>query len=261
MQHGALRETSRTVHFDHVAIATTDIAVALDVAVGDLGGIVVHGGDGYGFRWVQTHLGTALTGMTIELLVVWQPEVNDFLARFVDRHGAGVHHMTFKVHDLEAMLERAGKFGLHPTGVSLNNPQWREAFLQPREAHGTVIQLAQTEYRAEDFTSLVDRAATTGVAEGTPVWWPAPPDRSIETIALRRVVLGSPERARARDFFAGFLDGEVTNDDESSTDLAWPGGALRIVDAPASGVHYLEATGLTQQAVALSGTTVRSDSD
>ena len=261
MQPGALRETSRTVHFDHVAIATTDIVGALDVAVGELGGTVVHGGDGYGFRWVQTRLGTASTGMTIELLLVWQPEVNDFLARFVDRHGAGVHHMTFKVHDLEATLERAHEFGLHPTGVSLDNPQWREAFLQPREAHGTVVQLAQTEYGAADFATLVDRAATTGVAEGTPVWWPALPARAGEPVALRRVVLGSPVRAQAQDFYSGFLGGEITKDNESGTDLVWSGGAVRIVDARVAGVRHLEATGLAQPSVTLSSTTIRSAAD
>ena len=249
-----------TVEFDHVAIASTDIAAAVDVVVGDLGGVVVHGGDGYGFRWVQARLGIP-TGMTIDLLVVWQPEVNDFLARFVERHGDGVHHMTFKVDDLEAMLERAHEFGLHPTGVSLDNPQWREAFLQPREAHGTVIQLAQTEHDAADFAQLVDRAATTGIAEGTPTWWPAPPARSEVPTVLRRVVIGSPQRAGARDFFSDFLAAEIIHDDDSRTDLAWPGGQVRIVDAPSAGVLHLEATGLPAPTVAPSGTTIRAATD
>ncbi len=248
------------VDFDHVAIATTDIAAALDVTVRDLGSVVVHGGDGYGFRWVQTRLGIP-TGMTIELLVVWQPEVNDFLARFVDRHGPGVHHMTFKVDDLEAMLERAHEFGLHPTGVSLDNPQWREAFLQPREAHGTVIQLAQTEHDAADFAQLVDRAATTGIADGTPAWWPTPPARAEVPAVLRRVVIGSPERAGARDFFSGFLEAEVIHGGDAHTDLAWPGGQVRIVDAPRAGVLHLEATSLAAPTVALSGTTIQAATD
>lgn len=249
------------VDFDHVALATTDIGAALDVAVGDLGGVVVQGGDGYGFRWVQTRLGTPTTGMTVELLVVWQPEVNDFLARFVDRHGAGVHHMTFKVDDLETMLERVRALGLHPTGVSLENPQWREAFLQPREAHGTVIQLAQTEYGPADFAQLVDRAATTGIAEGTPTWWPAPPARSEVPTVLLRVVIGSPTRARARDFFSGLLGAVIIHDDDARTDLAWPGGQVRIVDAPDAGVLHLEATGLATHTVPLSGTKIRAGID
>ena len=248
------------VGFDHVAIASTDIAAALDVVVGDLGGTVVHGGDGYGFRWVQARLGLQ-TGMTIELLVVWQPEVNDFLARFVERHGNGVHHMTFKVNDLESMLERAHTLGYHPTGVSLDNPQWREAFLQPREAHGTVIQLAQTDHDAADFSQLLDRVATTGIVEGTPTWWPAPPSRAEVPAVLRRVVIGSPERAQARDFFSGFLEAEIIHDDDARTDLAWPGGQVRIVDTPSAGVLHLEATGLPAPTVALSGTTIRVATD
>ena len=57
---------------DHVAIATTDIAATLGTLVGDLGATVFHGGDGDGFRWVQSRLGSATTGMTIESLVVWR---------------------------------------------------------------------------------------------------------------------------------------------------------------------------------------------
>jgi methylmalonyl-CoA/ethylmalonyl-CoA epimerase len=238
---------------DHVAIATTDIAAALELTVGDLGGIVVHGGDGYGFRWVQARLGTATTGMTVELLVAWNPEVDDFLARFIARHGAGVHHITFKVDDLEATLDRANSIGLHPVGVSLENPQWREAFLQPREAHGTVVQLAQTEYGADDFAQLVEHAAATVEVEGTPIWWPSPPTRAATPTVLRRVVIGTPDRARASEFFADFLGGAPTADSEW-TDLAWPGGGqIRLVDAPTAGVVRLEGDGPTTRRVDLSG--------
>ena len=33
--------------------------------------------------------------------------------------------------------------GIEPVGVNLGNPNWREAFLHPRNAHGIVIQVAQ----------------------------------------------------------------------------------------------------------------------
>jgi hypothetical protein len=227
---------------DHVAIATLDIAATLATAVGELGGVVVHGGDGYGFRWVQTRLGTGTTGMTVELLVVWQPEVNDFLARFVERHGVGVHHMTFKVEDLRATLAHCERLGLHPVGVNLDNPEWREAFLQPREAHGTVVQLAQTQYGPGDFAAMVTQAERTGRAEGTPIWWPEPPARGEAPVMLERVVIGSPDRPAAMSFFSEFLGGSVLADDAHVTDLWWPGGGqVRLVDAPRAGVVRLEA--------------------
>ena len=250
------------IDLDHVAIATLDLVDALDVTVGRLGGVVVHGGDGYGFRWVQVRLGTATTGMTVELLVVWEPEVNDFLARFVDRHGAGVHHITFKVPDLRATLARAEELGLHPVGVNLDNPQWREAFLQPREAHGTVIQLAQTEHEPGGMAAVIERATSTGVAEGSPRWWPAPPTRAKEAVVLTRIVIASPDRGATMQFFAGLLDGAVDRDDATATDLRWPGGGqIRIVDAPAAGVVHLEGVGDTSapSAVDLSGATLTID--
>ncbi len=243
-----------TTDFDHVAIATTDITATLDLVVGRLGAIVVHGGDGYGFRWVQARLGSATTGMTVELLVVWEPEVNDFLARFVDRHGVGVHHMTFKVPDLPTALDRCAEFGVHPVGVSLDNPQWREAFLQPRDAHGTVVQLAQTDHRADDFTRVIADAERTGAPEGTPVWWPQRATRADDRITLDRVVVGSPDRPEARRFFVDLLDGRVVTDTDAATDIAWPGGgSIRVVDADRPGVLRLEATGATGATIDLSG--------
>ena len=33
--------------------------------------------------------------------------------------------------------------GIEPIGVNLANPDWKEAFLHPRNTHGIVIQVAQ----------------------------------------------------------------------------------------------------------------------
>ena len=82
---------------DHVALATRDVRDALDVLVGELGGTVLFGGNSVGFRPMQLRLGDATGGMNVELLEPWDVERNDFLERFVARHGAGAHHLTFKV--------------------------------------------------------------------------------------------------------------------------------------------------------------------
>ena len=115
-------------------------------------------------------------GMSVELLEPWATEQNDFLARFVARHGAGPHHLTFKVPDLSAALERLRGAGFQPVNIDLSDPEWKEAFLMPREAHGTVVQLAET---ARDFGTRADLLAH--VAEHGPNmhprWWvdPEPP--------------------------------------------------------------------------------------
>ena len=246
---------SDAIDLDHVAIATTDIATMFGALVGDLGGIVLHGGDGYGFRWVQTRVGDTAEGMTIESLVVWRPEDDDFLARFVDRHGGGAHHVTFKVPDLPAMLDACRAAGVTPVGVRLDDPQWQEAFLMPRDAHGTVIQLAQTT-DPRPIESVLPQVERDGPS-GTPTWWPAPPARGTDPARLRHVVLGSPDRGATRAFFVGLLGGAATAEDADGTELTWPGGGrIRIEDAPRVGVVRFDAAGTVPRTVSVAGVPV-----
>ncbi len=246
---------SDATDLDHVAIASTDIAATLDELVGDLGGVVLHGGDGYGFRWVQTRVGTAIDGMTIESLVVWRPEDDDFLARFLERHGGGAHHITFKVPDLPAMLDACRAAGLTPVGVRLDDPEWQEAFLQPRDAHGTVVQLAQTT-DPRPIATVLPHAEQHGPS-GTPTWWPTAPARGVEPVRLRHVVLGSPDRDATCAFFGDLLGGAVTKEDATGTELMWPGGGrIRVEDAARAGIVRFDATGATPRTVTIAAVPV-----
>ena len=223
---------SDAIDLDHVAIATTDLATMFSALVGDLGGVVLHGGDGYGFRWVQTRVGTVAEGMTIESLVVWRPEDDDFLARFVARHGGGAHHVTFKVPDLPAMLDACRAAGVTPVGVRLaqtTDPRPIDTVLPQVERDGP---------------------------SGTPTWWP-PPARGTDPACLRHVVLGSPDRDATRAFFVGLLGGAVTAEDADGTELTWPGGGrIRVEDAPRAGVVRFDAAGAIPRTVTVAGVPV-----
>ena len=83
-------------------------------------------------------------GARIEILQPWQPEANPFLRRFLDTNGPGPHHLTFKVPDLAAALERRADGRASTRWASTcADPMWKEAFLHPRQATGIVVQLAQ----------------------------------------------------------------------------------------------------------------------
>jgi methylmalonyl-CoA/ethylmalonyl-CoA epimerase len=218
---------------DHVAIATRDPDAAIATLVGTLGGIVVFGGDGTGFRWVQVRMGDATTGMTVEVLTVWRPEDNDFLERFLARHGDRQHHLTFKVRDLVTTLERFKSAGYTPVNVNLSDPSWKEAFLLPREAHGTVVQLAQTSHDEWSITEQVAHALDSAEPIGEPVWWSTPPPRAEQRAVLRRAVLRTPSLPAAVGFFAGMLEGNVASQDPTSAELVWPGGARLLLEESA----------------------------
>jgi catechol 2,3-dioxygenase-like lactoylglutathione lyase family enzyme len=228
---------------DHVAIATTDIAATLSTLVGDLGGTIFAGGDGYGFRWVQVRVGADGGGMTVEVLVVWEPRVNDFLERFVARHGPGQHHLTFKVRNLEETLGRVKSAGYRPVGVDLRDPHWKEAFLQPREAHGTVVQLAEVHPDHPGTLEMVAAAEAAGPV-GEPRWWPEPPPRATPPATLQRVVMSTPSLAAGVAFFAGLLEGAVIAEDDATVDLAWPGGGqIRLLLDPDAPPGFLRLEG------------------
>jgi catechol 2,3-dioxygenase-like lactoylglutathione lyase family enzyme len=242
------------IDLHHVALATRDAGGALGPLVGELGGVVTMGGENVGFRSYQVRLGDATQGMTVEMLEPWHPERFDFLERFVARHGEGPHHLTFKVPDLAATLERVRGAGYTPVGVSLADPRWKEAFLQPREAHGTVVQLAQAAPVFPDYAAEFESARTSG-AHGEPQWWPEPPRPPANPSVLRRVVMATPSLDAALAFFAGLLGGTVDDpvddpiDDAvegDTVELAWPGAArIRLVAAPdaSPGIARLELVG------------------
>ena len=234
---------------DHIALAAADTAPALQFLTGELGGTILFGGQSIGFRPMQVWLGSRTgDGMPVELLEPWAVDQNDFLARFVARHGAGPHHLTFKVPDLAEAIARVRGAGFHPVNIDMSDPEWREAFLMPREAHGTVVQLAEAHGHPETRAALLDYVAENG-PNSHPRWWiePAPPTGHG---TLRRVVLRTPSLPSALSFFAGILHGDVEAETATSVDLVWPRGArIRLeanADAP-PGVDRLEIIGLAEE--------------
>jgi methylmalonyl-CoA/ethylmalonyl-CoA epimerase len=125
--------------FDHVALAVRSIPDTLPL-VELLGGRFLQGADHSrnGFRWVHFRLAD---GTKLELI---QPIRDDcFLHRFL-ASGEGVHHLTFKVADVEEAARRVQAAGFETVGLHLD-PAWSEVFIHPRSSHGVLIQLAAWE--------------------------------------------------------------------------------------------------------------------
>jgi methylmalonyl-CoA/ethylmalonyl-CoA epimerase len=78
-------------------------------------------------------------GGKIELL---EPLGEGFLSRFLERRGEGLHHITFKTDDVAAAIVELESRGYEVVDVDLDDPHWKEAFLRPSKAHGTLIQVA-----------------------------------------------------------------------------------------------------------------------
>lgn len=128
--------------FDHAAHAVPSIRPALPLYRDLLGGTVVAGGIN---PWAG-HLAVQLEyphGGRIELLEPVQRDSSS-VGAFLERSPrGGLHHLTFKVPDLAAALEVVTAAGFTPFATMLDQPNWKESFLHPRQTGGVLIQLAQ----------------------------------------------------------------------------------------------------------------------
>ena len=197
-----------TAVLDHLAIGTPALTDGWELFGGVLGGTWAYGMDSPGYWWGQLEFAA---GPKIELLTPTGGPDAAFLERFLAARGAGPHHFNFLVSDIEATLARVRALGIEPVGVSLDNPNWQEAFLHPRNAHGIVIQVAQQ----------------AGRRRGTPpAGLPAPGPATSFGLIEHHV----GDLAGATRLFTEALDGQARAGGDDAAELTWPGGKrIRLV--------------------------------
>ncbi len=213
------------VDLDHVAHAVVHWRDIWDRYAVDLGAQWVSGGWSRGFAPGQLRFGN---GARLEMLMPWDVEYDDFLARFLARHGPGAHHLTFKVPDIRAALRDAERAGFEPLGVDLSDPEWMEAFLHPKQASGVVVQLAESSIQGEGSGEW-----STPPPDGFPTGQRrvASSDRPVAPGALAWVVHAVADGDAARSLFVGLLAGtpleEGVADGVGWAAVSW-GGPLRL---------------------------------
>jgi methylmalonyl-CoA epimerase len=126
---------------DHVGIAVKDLAEAL-AFYRDALGLEIEPPEHVPSQHVRAHF--VETGdASLELLEATAPDSP--IARFVDRRGPGLHHITLRVDDIHAALAR-----LKAHGATLIDETPRAgaggslvAFVHPSSAHGVLVELKQ----------------------------------------------------------------------------------------------------------------------
>jgi methylmalonyl-CoA/ethylmalonyl-CoA epimerase len=199
---------------DHFAIGTDRLADGWELFGGILGGAWAGGGGGARGFWAGSV--QFASGPSMELLTPTGGPDAAFLERFLAAHGPGPHHLNFHTEDIEDALARVRALGIEPVGINLDNPQWREAFLHPRAAHGIVIQIAQSDGHP--------------MSGGRPADLPEPGPAAYFDLIEHHV---SDLKGAAR-LFTEVLDGQVSAEDNAAVELSWPGGkVIRLVQPPA----------------------------
>ena len=199
---------SRVV-FDHVAIGVARMADAAPFLSGELGGIPDAGAirTAAAFAWgTYRYEG----GGSIEVLEPIGPQ--GFVHRFLAERGPGIHHVTFKVPSLDAVCARAEGAGYGIVGRDDSDPEWREAFLHPKQALGIVVQFAQPGPFDDGPPSALP---------------PAVPSAPSAAIVLG-LSMRCQSRERALTLWTTVLQGRVTEQPRGALRFTWPGSFMRI---------------------------------
>ena len=197
------------IRFDHIAIGMSRMVDATEMLVGTLGGVPAYGQPSGVFRWGSW---TFEGGGTIEILEPLGD--HGFLHRFLDERGPGVHHVTFKVPSLDEVSARAERAGYDVVGRDDTDPEWKEAFLHPKQALGIVVQFAES----------------AGGDDGPqPPWQPPPgppdPPAPVTIVGLR---LRAHSRERARRQWETVLEGRPSEGPEGELIYRWPDSPMRL---------------------------------
>jgi catechol 2,3-dioxygenase-like lactoylglutathione lyase family enzyme len=200
--------------FDHIAIGVPAMSQAAPFLAGELGGIPDVGSPSGNFRW-----GTYAYDGGGSLEVLEPLGASGFLHRFLAERGPGIHHVTFKVPSLDAASARAETAGYDVIGRDTSDPEWREAFLHPKQALGIVVQLAQpgASDGAPSPSTPPPPTPPPGVAA-------APPPVTVLGIRMR-----CQSRERAISQWSGVLQGEMADGPRGGLVFRWPGSPMRLV--------------------------------
>ncbi len=124
---------------DHVSLAVRSLRDACRLFVDVLGAEFVGGGDNpkLDVKAVQLVLPP---GTKIELL---EPlGETSYLARYLDKHGEGIHHITVYVDDVAVAVAALEEAGYAVVDTDTETESWKETFLRPTSSFGALIQVA-----------------------------------------------------------------------------------------------------------------------
>jgi methylmalonyl-CoA/ethylmalonyl-CoA epimerase len=196
------------IRFDHIAIAVPAMSQAAPFLAGELGGVPDAGCPSMAraFTWgTYAYEG----GGSIEVL---EPlGASGFLHRFLAERGPSIHHVTFTVPSLDEISARAEAVGYDVVGRDDSDPEWREAFLHPKQALGIVVQFAQP-----------------GLSDGTAFTPPPGVSAPLPPVTVLGLRMRCQSRERAITQWSTVLQGTMTEGPQGSLVFRWPDSFMRL---------------------------------
>ena len=126
------------MRFDHAGIATDDAATLAELFVDLCGVDVAHEESFDGLQVVFLDFANGY----LELL---EPMEGGTIARYLDDHGPGIHHLAFETDDASTALDRARELGITLVDEEPRPGAWGHdvAFLHPADTGGVLVEFVE----------------------------------------------------------------------------------------------------------------------
>ena len=124
---------------DHVSMATWDLDKQVDIMERVFGMKVLS-------RWKvdadqYEGVNMSIPGTNIEFEIIVPTTDDSFLVDFLNKRGAGLHHITMEVTDADKAAEELRKEGIEPfRGVNMED-SWKVTYVHPKDSGGILFQL------------------------------------------------------------------------------------------------------------------------
>ena len=130
------------IDLEHIGIAVQDVA-KVNKLFEKLFGAEPYKSEDVASQGVRTHFIDA-GGAKIELLESLSE--SSPVARYLTKHGEGIHHLAFEVSDIQATWKHALQLGLEPIGEGPGpGADGKQIFfIHPRQTHGMLIEFCQS---------------------------------------------------------------------------------------------------------------------
>ena len=129
---------------DHIGIAVSDLENALKPYI-EIAGFSLEEREALHEMGIDIAFISSSDGQVIELLAPQTTNANSALSRFLAKRGQGLHHICYRVHDINLELKR-----LNDSGIRCIDRQPRNgsrgtliAFLHPDSFNGVLIEISQ----------------------------------------------------------------------------------------------------------------------
>lgn len=139
------------IQYDHTAIAVPANDPPREYILDLLGGTVLWNNwpdaDPPTFLGVQTLYDETM----LELVAPASP--TSFVRTFIDKRGPGLHHLTWKVSDMDGLIGWMEQEGIPLTGVDRRGGHLINAFIRPAASFGVLVQFRPSQQWNEDIAN------------------------------------------------------------------------------------------------------------